>query len=164
MDTHSTATPEVDLTTTIQTASQSKIQNKGRTKYRARRRADGVITEYPRYFPASLPPKPAFKFEKHVVELNNSAPMSKSKTVPKLIRTMSQDLLGISISEASSGRDGYNEPVDCRRGGYNTLLSNIGQEDVDILIHQGGGRYITPMQRFLAEPGPWSVYQPADQL
>jgi hypothetical protein len=113
------------------------IESKSRKKtvYRVAQRPDGVIVEKPRYRP--------------------SPPISICKT-----RGEAEDKGKEAVNK--DGRDGFGEAVERGRSGYNDVFT---MHTTQIDGHKGNIEYrvpesniADPMQRFLAESGPWSTF------
>ena len=151
-----TITTSTALNISIPLISKDKTKTKSRKlrPYRPVQRADGVITEYPRYQP-SLSPSPSpplttktFQAIETVLEI----PVKPISRHLQLQRLREQNLRAVRDFDAElarqKGRDGYNGIVEFGRGGYN------GPADDDECY---------PMRRFMREDGPWTTYSIANE-
>jgi hypothetical protein len=151
-----TITTSTALNISIPLASKDKTKTKSRKlrPYRPVQRADGVITEYPRYQP-SLSPSPSpplttktFQAIETVLEIP-AKPISRHL---QLQRLREQNLRAVREFDAElarqKGRDGYNGIVEFGRSGYNG---------------PAGGDECYQMRRFMRDDGPWTTYSTADE-
>ncbi|CAO2654022.1 Nn.00g107550.m01.CDS01 [Neocucurbitaria sp. VM-36] len=149
-----TTTPTISPTSNLRIEMTMQTKSRRHTKkYRALERSDGVIIEYPRYQPASSAPRPALHFEKKLFTLDNTRISSKPKEKSRAIGAMDEDMVDIGAHFVACGRDGYNAPVVCGRGGYN------GPFDLQTGSQKQRHCGLMPMQRFLAEAGPWTTFE-----
>lgn len=153
----STISPSANLTITMTIQPKQKRHTK---KYRAVARTDGVIIEYPQYQPPNSPPRQAFQFEKKVFTFDNHFVLPKAKKPMERIERRTEDLLDIGAFTKAHERDGYNEPLECGRGGYNGAFDLGRALQVELQALRGCQKGIqSPMRRFLAETGPWNSYE-----
>ncbi|KAH7378360.1 hypothetical protein BKA66DRAFT_150108 [Pyrenochaeta sp. MPI-SDFR-AT-0127] len=146
-----------NLSITITMQSKQKRQTK---KYRAVARPDGVIIEYPKYQPATSPPRQTFQFEKKVFTLDEYSKMLQAKKLDKTIERRTEDLLNIGAFLKEHSDAGGNGLLQHGRGGYNGVFDLEAElhEELQVLRnHQKCAQ--SPMPLFLAEVGPWSNYE-----
>ncbi len=136
------------ITMTISNPSQSTSRHRTR-RYRPIQRSDGIVVVHPLYTSPSTSHSAAPKFEPQPL---NIPPPAAEKG-----RTLDIQALRARLSK-TAGRDGYNVPSECGRGGYNGLLDQLQQRQ-DAWDEEEAKDMI--MQRFLDERGPWSVYEVA---
>ena len=129
-------TSRLAITVTVESRSRRK------TVYRAVQRADGVIVERPRYRPSTFLP----------ASLVNKSPSGS--------RPSKDVQCTAAVSEG---------PLECERSGCHAVwergrngCEHTGRtlQDPSLASHKDNPRGIEvadPMQRFLEEPGPWSI-------
>jgi hypothetical protein len=139
---------------TITMTTQTKPTRRAK-KQRAIERTEEVITEHLRYQPLGSSPIPDLQFEKQLFSVEK-VPRSTSKQGQTKILAVSEDvLIGIGAFLEYTGRGGYNDLAD--RGG--TSCQEIAAEQASNVFEAAcvQGRQddgMTPMGRFLREPGP----------
>ncbi|KAF2123377.1 hypothetical protein P153DRAFT_371702 [Dothidotthia symphoricarpi CBS 119687] len=157
MNSTSTTNLEIAVNAITHSSSRTKSKKKQSINYRAHQREDGVITEYPRYVPISLPRKQTFKFEKAKAESKIPTSPPRPATQHRIVERLPDNLLKIIVRQEETRRDRYNEPVSLGKDGYIDLLYRIEKGNLERLEYQTDPSMM-PMQRFLAEPGPWNMY------
>jgi hypothetical protein len=163
LNSNTTSRPNVSASANLKITMTIKAQDmsKKRTRYRPIERPDGVIVLQRPYRPAACPPsiQQPPKFEKHlptfIVPATSKKPVSSAE-----LQTADDDFAGIG-AHLEHGRDGYNEPVDTGRGGYNDIRDSR-EELWDFMKDNSKPQGCTPMQRFLADSGPWSAFEPCE--
>jgi hypothetical protein len=138
----------LNITMTIESKSRKK------TVYRVAQRPDGVIVEKPRYRPS--PPISICKTRGEAEDKGKEA-----------VNKDGRDGFGEAVERGRSGynkggKDSNGQVFERGRSGYNNVFT-IHTTQID--GHQGDIKYrvpesniADPMQRFLAESGPWSTF------
>ncbi|KAF2846684.1 hypothetical protein T440DRAFT_471580 [Plenodomus tracheiphilus IPT5] len=150
----STITSAANLTIKMALSILAKPKSKKSPKYRAVKRADGVVIERPQYQPHNVPAKPDFKFEKKLLFLDNPAQVPSQKK--RYIESIEADLLGLGAHTAECGSEEYEQPVHCGGEGYQNVNAIQSDDFERLRTDRNVCVHMSPMDHFLNDTGPWS--------
>ncbi|KAH7409854.1 hypothetical protein DE146DRAFT_643164 [Phaeosphaeria sp. MPI-PUGE-AT-0046c] len=166
------STGSITSTTQISTSASLKItmaikshaKSTKRTKYRPIERSDGVVVLQRPYHPATLPALKAPTFEKHVPTFAAPKP-STTATQETAMNRHKDDLTYLGSGCLDMGRAGDNEVLQAGRSGYNGICENVKNLKgfLEGSAVRETSRYMSPMQCFLDDAGPWSPHNLREQ-